>query len=146
MLSVEDWAEIRRLCRSEGMPIKVVARVMGCSKNTVKRALAGEGPPIYQRPPRGLIVDAVEPRVRELLQAWPTMPTTVIAGGSVGIARFGCCGTGWPSCVRSIYRRTRLRGPPMPQGRSPSATGGSPTFSCRSGSASPEARPGCRYW
>ena len=45
MLSVEDWAEIRRLHRSEGMPIKVVARVMGCSKNTVKRALAAEGPP-----------------------------------------------------------------------------------------------------
>ncbi|MGA9691666.1 MAG: helix-turn-helix domain-containing protein, partial [Pseudonocardiaceae bacterium] len=36
MLSVEDWAEIRRLHRSEGMPIKVIARVMGCSKNTVK--------------------------------------------------------------------------------------------------------------
>ncbi len=31
VLSVEDWAEIRRLHRSEGMPIKVIARVMGCS-------------------------------------------------------------------------------------------------------------------
>ena len=25
------------------------------------------------------MVDAVEPRIRELLQAWPTMPATVIA-------------------------------------------------------------------
>jgi transposase len=79
VLSVEDWAEIRRLHRAEHMPIKAVARVMGCSKNTVKRALAADGPPRYQRTPRGSIVDGVEPRIRELLAAWPTMPATVIA-------------------------------------------------------------------
>jgi transposase len=79
VLSVEDWAEMRRLHRAEGMPIKQVARVMGVSKNTVKRALAAERPPRYQRPSRGSVVDAVEPRIRELLQAWPTMPATVIA-------------------------------------------------------------------
>jgi transposase len=79
VLSVEDWAEIRRLYRAERMPIRQIARVMGCSKNTVKRALAAEGPPRYQRAPRGSVVDAVEPRIRELLQAWPTMPATVIA-------------------------------------------------------------------
>jgi hypothetical protein len=28
-MSVEDWAEIRRLYRSEGMSIKAIARVMG---------------------------------------------------------------------------------------------------------------------
>jgi transposase len=79
VLSVEDWAEIGRLYRAERMPIKQIARVMGCSKNTVKRALAAEGPPRYQRAPRGSVVDAVEPRIRELLQVWPTMPATVIA-------------------------------------------------------------------
>jgi transposase len=80
VLSVEDWAEIRRLHRAEGMPIKQVARVMGCSKNTVKRALAAVGPPRYERRVGGgSIVDAVEPRIRELLAAWPTMPATVIA-------------------------------------------------------------------
>lgn len=78
-MSVEDWAEIRRLHRSEGMPIKVIARVMGCSKNTVKGALASEGPPRYERSGRGSVVDAVEPRIRELLVAWPTMPASVIA-------------------------------------------------------------------
>ena len=76
---MEDWAEIRRLYRAEGMPIKQVARVMGCSKNTVKRALAAGGPPRYERVARGSVVDAAEPRIRELLQAWPTMPATVIA-------------------------------------------------------------------
>ena len=79
MLRVEDWAEIRRLRRAERMPIKQIARVMGVSKNTVKRALAAEGPPRYRRMARESVVDAVEPRIRELLQAWPTMPATVIA-------------------------------------------------------------------
>jgi transposase len=66
VLSVEDWAEIRRLHRAERMPIKQIARVMGCSKNTVKRALAADGPPQYARGPRGSIVDAVEPRILHL--------------------------------------------------------------------------------
>jgi len=61
------------------MPVKAIARVMGISKNTVKRALAADGPPRYERTPRGSIVDAVEPQIRELLAAWPTMPATVIA-------------------------------------------------------------------
>jgi transposase len=79
VLAVEDWAEIRRLHRSEQMPIKAIARVMGVSKNTVKAALRSDGPPKYERPDRGSVVDDVEPRIRELLQAVPTMPATVIA-------------------------------------------------------------------
>src|SRR4029077_16025182 len=79
VLSVEDWAEIRRLHRAEGLPIKAVARVLGISKNTVKAALAADWPPKYQRPRPGSIVDGVEPRIRELLQSYPTMPATVIA-------------------------------------------------------------------
>ena len=46
---MEDWAEIRRLHRAEKMPIKVIARVVGCSKNTVKAALAADRPPEYSR-------------------------------------------------------------------------------------------------
>jgi transposase len=79
VLSVEDWAEIRRLRRAEGMPIKAIARVMGCSKNTVKSALASDEPPQYRRAPRGSVVDPAEPWIRELLEAWPDMPATVIA-------------------------------------------------------------------
>ena len=75
-----SWAEIRRLYRVERMPVKVIAQVLGCSKNTVRKALAAEGPPAYRRQPQGSVVDAVEPRIRELLQACPTMPATVIAG------------------------------------------------------------------
>lgn len=79
MLTVEDWAEIRRLHRAEGLPIKMIARVLGISKNTVKSALESNQQPKYERAPQGSIVDAVEPRIRELLQAYPTMPATVIA-------------------------------------------------------------------
>lgn len=79
MLCVEDWAEIRRMYRGERMPIKVIARVLGISRNTVKAALASGGPPRYVRVPAGSVVDEVEPRIRELLKAVPTMPATVIA-------------------------------------------------------------------
>ena len=79
MLSVEDWAEIRRLHRAEKMPVKVIARVMKVSRNTVRAAIASDRPPKYQRPAKGSIVDAAEPRIRELLKAYPTMPATVIA-------------------------------------------------------------------
>ena len=76
---MEDWAEIRRLHRSERMPIKAIARVLGISRNTVRAAIASDVAPRYAREPVGSIVDAVEPRIRELLQATPTMPATVIA-------------------------------------------------------------------
>ncbi|HEY0470573.1 MAG TPA: IS21 family transposase [Kribbella sp.] len=79
MMTVEDWAEIRRLHRSEGMAIKAISRRLGISRNAVRRALASDGPPAYSRPARGSVVDAVEPRIRELLQETPTMPATVIA-------------------------------------------------------------------
>ncbi len=78
MLRVEDWAEIRRLHRSEQVPIRVIARHLGISKNTVKKALASDEPPMYQRPAKGSIVDAVEPQIRELFRAFPDMPSTVI--------------------------------------------------------------------
>ena len=110
MLSVEDWAEIRRLHKAEGMPIKVIARTMGCSKNTVKKALSASGPPSYSRAPSGSVVDAVEPLIREYLQGWPSMPATVIAER-----------IGWEHSIRVLRDRvTELRPaylPPDPASR-----------------------------
>jgi predicted DNA-binding protein (UPF0251 family) len=57
VMSVEDWAEIRRLHRSEGMPIRAIARVMGVGRNTVRRALEADGPVICNYPEGS---DAVE--------------------------------------------------------------------------------------
>jgi transposase len=113
---VEDWAEIRRLHRSEQMPIKAIARVLGCSKNTVKRALAADGPPCYQRAGPGSVVDEVEPRIRELLRAWPWMPATVIAER-----------VGWSYSIRLLRDRVaELRPvylPPDPASRTAYAAG-----------------------
>jgi transposase len=78
-MTVEDWAEIRRLHRSEGMPIKAIVRKLGISRNAVRRALAADRPPRYSRPVKGSLADAVEPQIRQLLGQWPTMPATVIA-------------------------------------------------------------------
>jgi transposase len=79
VLNVEDWAEIRRLHRAEGMPIRAIARQLRVGRNTVRRALVADGPPRYQRAPKGSAVDAVEPQIRALLKDWPQMPATVIA-------------------------------------------------------------------
>jgi transposase len=79
VLSVGDWAEIRRLHRAEKVAVKVIARVMKVSRNTVRAAVAGDRPPEYERPAKGSVVDAVEPRVRGLLRVFPAMPATVIA-------------------------------------------------------------------
>lgn len=96
MLNVEDWAEIRRLRRSEQLPIAEIARVMGISRNTVKTALASDGAPKYQRAPAGSVADEAEPRIRELLAAFPRMPATVIAER-----------IGWSYSIRTLSERVR---------------------------------------
>ena len=116
MLVVEDWAEIRRLRRSEGVSISEIARVMGCSRNTVKAALASEGPPRYERARSRLLVDEYEPGIRELLSAFPRMPATVIAER-----------VGWPYSIRTLSGRVaELRPgylPPDPASRTASVAG-----------------------
>jgi len=92
------------------MPVKAIARVMGVSRNTVRAAVSSSGPPRYVRKPGGSIVDAVEPRIRELLQAYPRMPATVIAER-----------IGWQRSIRVLSGRVaELRPvylPPDPAGR-----------------------------
>jgi hypothetical protein len=69
------------------MPIKAIVRKLGVGRNTVRRALASDGPPAYSRPAKPSIVDAVEPQIRALLTQWPSMPTTVIAERVAGSGR-----------------------------------------------------------
>jgi transposase len=116
VLDVENWAEVRRLYRSEGLPIREIARVMGVSRNTVRAAIASDGAPKYERPPAGSVVDVVEPRIRELLAVYPRMPATVIAER-----------IGWDRSIRVLSGRVaELRPaylPPDPASRTAYAAG-----------------------
>jgi transposase len=116
VISVQDWAEIRRLHRSEGLPIRQIARVMDVSRNTVRAALRSGGPPRYERAAKGSVADGFEPRIRELLRAYPSMPASVIAER-----------TGWPYSGRTLRARVaELRPaylPPDPASRTSYAAG-----------------------
>ncbi|MBO0820951.1 MAG: IS21 family transposase [Nocardiopsaceae bacterium] len=116
MIKVEDWAEIRRLHRAEDLPIRQIVRVMGVSRNTVRAALRSDGPPRYERAARGSVADAFEPRIRELLRAWPAMPASVI-GERIG----------WPYSDRTLRAKVaELRPaylPPDPASRTAYAAG-----------------------
>jgi transposase len=79
VLDVEDWAEIRRLHRAEGLSIKEIVRQLGVARNTVRAVLRSDGPPVFDRKPRPSAIDAHEPVIRQLLEEFPRMPATVIA-------------------------------------------------------------------
>ncbi len=79
VITVEDWAEIRRLNRAEGLSIKEIAKHLGVARNTVRSALRRDVAPKYERKGPGSAVDAVEPEIKELLAEFPKMPATVIA-------------------------------------------------------------------
>lgn len=77
-MNMDDWAEIRRLHRSEGMAIKAIARRVGVARNTVRAALAADNPPRYVRRRAGSRADAFEGQIQALLAQSPTMPASVI--------------------------------------------------------------------
>jgi transposase len=98
------------------LSISEIARVLGVSRNTVKAVLAADGPPRYRRAAVGSVVDVFEPRIRELLHAVPTMPSTVIAER-----------IGWSYSIRTLSGRVaELRPvylPPDPASRTTYAAG-----------------------
>ncbi len=91
---MEDWAEIRRLHRAEGVGVKAIARRLGVAGNTVRSALRASGPPSYQRQAKGSIVDAVEPEILKLLRDCPDMAATVVAERN-----------GWERSIRVLRER-----------------------------------------
>jgi transposase len=78
VISVEDWALIRRLV-ADGVPQRQVARDLGIGRSTVARAVASAAPPKYERKPVATSFSPFEPRVAALLAEFPEMPATVLA-------------------------------------------------------------------
>ncbi|RCW41081.1 transposase [Halopolyspora algeriensis] len=107
---MEDWAEIRRLHRAEGLSIKAITRRLRISRNTVRKALSSHEPPRYVRAGGGSIVDAVEPQIRALLSEFPDMPTSVI------MERVGW-GRGKTVFFERVQRLRPLYRPPDPASR-----------------------------
>ena len=52
---------------------------LGLSRQTVSRAVNSDSPPKYSRESTASAFDPFEPRVRQLLEQFPTMPATVLA-------------------------------------------------------------------
>ena len=50
----------------------------GNDRNTVRRALRREGPPVYRRPPRPSKLDAYREEIKALLRAEARIPAMVI--------------------------------------------------------------------
>jgi len=78
VITLEDWALIRRLA-AERVPNARIAARLGISRTTVVKALASDAPPRYVRRPTGTSFAVFEPRVRALLAEHPDMPGSVIA-------------------------------------------------------------------
>jgi transposase len=73
VLDVERWAELRREHFVRGVSIKELARRFGVDRNTVRRALRADEPPVYRRAPAGSKLDAFKPEIHRLLGEEATM-------------------------------------------------------------------------
>lgn len=75
MVGVEQWAEVRRMKRVEGLSAREIARRTGLARDTVGRLLAAEMPPRYARSPAGSILDPFKEWICEELKADPKVPS-----------------------------------------------------------------------
>ena len=71
MVGVEQWAEIRRLHRVEGISIREISRRTGLHRKTIRRALAAVEPPRYSRSTSGSKLDPFREWICEQLAADP---------------------------------------------------------------------------
>ncbi len=74
VVGVEQWAEVRRMRRVEGLSAREIGRRTGLARDTVSRLLAAEEPPRYSRAPAGSILDPFKDWICEQLQADPKAP------------------------------------------------------------------------
>ncbi len=74
MLDVEQWAEIRRMKRVEGLSQREIHRRTGAHRDTIRRALAAPKPPSYgPRPRRPSMLDPFVASIEQLLEDEPRL-------------------------------------------------------------------------
>ena len=71
MVSVEDWAWLRREHFVHGVSIKKLVRRTGLSRNTIRKALRSDQPPAYGRRSAGSKLDPFKEEVHALLRSDP---------------------------------------------------------------------------
>jgi transposase len=71
VVGVEQWAEVRRMHRVDGLSIREISKRTGLHRKTVRRALAAESPPKYSRPAAVSKLDPFRDWICEQLQADP---------------------------------------------------------------------------
>jgi hypothetical protein len=67
LVGVEQWAEVRRMKRVEGLSERAISRRTGLARDTVSRLLAASAPPRYVRAPAGSILDPFKDWICEQL-------------------------------------------------------------------------------
>jgi len=80
VVCMETWETIRIRCRRDGDKIKVVARELGLSPNTVRKYLRQDGPPKYMATPRRKLLDRYVGHIDELIRSTPKI--TAVRVGS----------------------------------------------------------------
>jgi transposase len=73
VVGVEQWAEVRRMYRVERLSIREISRRTGLHRRTVRRALATETPPKYERASAASKLDPFREWICEQLQADPSI-------------------------------------------------------------------------
>jgi transposase len=67
VISVQLWAEVRRMRFVDGLAIREIRRRTGLHRETIRRALRSESPRAYSRPGRGSKLDPFKDEVHRLL-------------------------------------------------------------------------------
>jgi hypothetical protein len=75
VIGVEQWAEVRRMHRVERLSIHEIRRRTGLHRETIRRALASDEPPRYERVSAGSKLDPVKDWICEQLQLEPRIPS-----------------------------------------------------------------------
>ena len=73
MVGVEQWAEVRRMHRVDRLSIREISRRTGLHRKTIRRALASETPPKYERGATVSKLDGVKDWIGEHLRENPSI-------------------------------------------------------------------------